>query len=421
MTNDSDNSIGTATSSRPASRIQAFSALRHRNFRLYWFSGIGQSAALGMQFLILGWLALELTDSAAQLGIVIAIYGVPNLAMLTVGGIVADRIDRRWLLFVSRMLVMGMILLVATLTVLELISIWHIYGIALVLGTIQGLNMPAQMAIVPDLVEGEDILNATSLNMAVFNTGRIMAPSLAGLIIEHAGMGYALYLNAACYAVSCIFLVMLRDLGSSGRDDRTNVIRDLVDGVRFTAKSPVAFTLVGLSFGFGFFGAAYVQVLPAFGREVLNMNADGAGFLLTVAGIGSLVGNLVIASLGDTRGKNLLLLGMIFTFGITLLLFALSPVYLVSLALLFLTGVGFTGFISVGTTILQITTPPELRGRMMSFWLNGAAMHYIGALPLGYVGENVGWSVSLGGGAIAMMLVVLWLGVIRPPLRRLRV
>ena len=421
MSDGSTSPVGTATSSRPTSRIQVFSALRHRNYRLYWFSGIGQSAALGMQFLILGWLALELTDSASQLGIVIALYGVPNLAMLTVGGIFADRVDRRWLLFGSRMLVAALILLAATLTALQLISIWHIYGIALVLGTIQGLNMPAQMAIVPDLVDGEDILNATSLNMAVFNTGRIMAPSLAGLIIEYAGMGYALYLNAGCYVVSCIFLVMMRNLGTRGRSGRSNVMRDLGEGIRFAANSPIAFTMVGLSFVFGFFGAAYVQVLPAFGREVLNMNADGAGFLLTVAGVGSLVGSLVIASIGDFRRKNLLLLGMIFTFGITLLLFAVSPIYIISLALLFLTGVGFTGFISVGTTILQITTPPELRGRMMSFWLNGAAMHYIGALPLGYVGENVGWAISLGGGAIAMMAVVLWLGVIRPPLRRLNV
>ena len=374
-----------------------------------------------MQFLILGWLTLELTDSAAQLGVVIALYGVPNLAMLTVGGIFADRVDRRWLLFVSRLLVMVLIVIAAILTALNLISMWHIYGIALVLGTIQGLNMPAQMAIVPDLVEGEDILNATSLNMAVFNTGRIMAPSLAGLIIEYAGMGYALYLNAACYAVSCVFLVMLRDLGPGRQAEHSNVMRDLGEGIRFAANSPIAFTLVGLSFAFGFFGASYIQVLPAFGRDVLNMNADGAGFLLTVAGIGSLVGSLVIASMGDARRKNLLLLAMIFTFGTTLLLFAVSPIYLVSLALLFLTGVGFTGFISVGTTILQITTPPDLRGRMMSFWLNGAAMHYIGALPLGYVGENLGWTVSLGGGALAMMAVVLWLGIIRPPLRRLNV
>lgn len=374
-----------------------------------------------MQFLILGWLTLELTDSSGQLGLVIAIYGVPNLAMLTFGGIFADRVDRRWLLFYSRVLVTALIVVAATLTVVELISMWHIYGIAFVLGVIQGLNMPAQMAIVPDLVDESDILNATSLNMAVFNTGRIMAPSLAGVIIRYVGIGEALYLNAACYAVSCVFLVMMSRPKSSARNAESNVLKDLQNGLRFVATTPIAYTMVGLSFAFGFFGAAYVQVLPAFGKDVLNLNADGAGFLLTVTGIGSLTGNVFLASLGNARHKNWLLLSMIFLFGTSLLLFAVSPIYAVSLALLFVTGVGFTCFIAVGTTILQLTTPDELRGRMMSFWLNGAAMHYIGALPLGYVGEQWGWQLSLGGGAIAMMVVVLWLGVLRPTLRRLEV
>ena len=374
-----------------------------------------------MQFLILGWLVLELTDSSAQLGLVIALYGVPNLAMLTFGGIFADRIDRRWLLFYSRILVMALILVAATLTVFELISIWHIYAISFILGTIQGLNMPAQMAIVPDLVDEKDILNATSLNMAVFNTGRIMAPSLAGVIIQHIGIGQALYLNAVFYAISCLFLVMITGLKSRSQSSEANMLQDFGEGIRFVAATPIALTLVGLSFAFGFFGAAYVQVLPAFGREVLNLNADGAGFLLTVAGVGSLTGNVFLASLGNARYKNWLLLGMIILFGVMLFLFALTPIYLVSLVLLFFTGVGFTGFISMGTTVLQLSTPPELRGRMMSLWLVGAAVHYIGALPLGAVGEHWGWPISLGGGALIMLAFVLWLGILRPTLRQLRV
>ena len=374
-----------------------------------------------MQFLILGWLVLELTDSSAQLGLVIALYGVPNLAMLTFGGIFADRIDRRRLLFYSRILVMALILVAATLTVLELISIWHIYAISFILGTIQGLNMPAQMAIVPDLVDEKDILNATSLNMAVFNTGRIMAPSLAGVIIQHVGIGQALFLNAVFYAISCLFLVMIAGLESRSQSSKANMLRDFGEGIRFVAATPIALTMVGLSFAFGFFGAAYMQVLPAFGREVLNLNADGAGFLLTVAGVGSLTGNVFLASLGNTRHKNWLLLGMIILFGVMLFLFALTPIYLVSLVLLFFTGVGFTGFISMGTTVLQLSTPPELRGRMMSLWLVGAAVHYIGALPLGAVGEHWGWPISLGGGALIMLAFVLWLGILRPTLRQLRV
>ena len=400
---------------------QALGALRYRNFRLYWFAGIGQAAALGMQFLILGWLVLELTNSPSQLGLVIAIYGAPNLALLMFGGIFADRVDRRWMLFYSQTIVAALIFGVATLTLYQLISIWHIYGIAFILGTIQGVNMPARMAIVPDLVGKDDILNATSLNMAVFNTGRIMGPSLAGWIIQHVGMGHALYFNALCYALGCVCLLMMSGVESRSQNKDANMLRDFWAGIKYVAMTPIAFTMVGLSFAFGFFGAAYVQVLPAFGKEVLRLNADGAGFLLTVAGIGSLAGNIYLASLGNTKNKNWLLLGMIILFGVSLFFFALSPIYIVSLVLLFFTGVGFTGFISMGTAILQISTPPELRGRMMSLWLIGAAVHYIGAWPLGTVGEYYGWPMSLGGGALLMLGLVMWLGIFRPTLRRLRV
>ncbi len=400
---------------------QALGALRYRNFRLYWFAGIGQAAALGMQFLILGWLVLELTNSPSQLGLVIAIYGAPNLALLMFGGIFADRVDRRWMLFYSQTIVAALIFGAATLTLYQLISIWHIYGIAFILGTIQGVNMPARMAIVPDLVGRDDILNATSLNMAVFNTGRIMGPSLAGWIIQHVGMGHALYFNALCYALGCVCLLMMSGVESRSQNKDANMLRDFWAGIKYVAMTPIAFTMVGMSFAFGFFGAAYVQVLPAFGKEVLRLNADGAGFLLTVAGIGSLAGNIYLASLGNTKNKNWLLLGMIILFGVSLFFFALSPIYIVSLVLLFLTGVGFTGFISMGTAILQISTPPELRGRMMSLWLIGAAVHYIGAWPLGTVGEYYGWPMSLGGGALLMLGLVMWLGIFRPTLRRLRV
>ena len=400
---------------------QALGALRYRNFRLYWFAGMGQAAALGMQFLILGWLVLELTNSPSQLGLVIAIYGAPNLALLMFGGIFADRVDRRWMLFYSQTIVAALIFGTATLTLYQLISIWHIYGIAFILGTIQGVNMPARMAIVPDLVGKNDILNATSLNMAVFNTGRIMGPSLAGWIIQHVGMGHALYFNALCYALGCVCLLMMSGVESRSQNKDANMLRDFWAGIKYVASTPIAFTMVGLSFAFGFFGAAYVQVLPAFGKEVLRLNADGAGFLLTVAGIGSLAGNIYLASLGNTKNKNWLLLGMIILFGVSLFFFALSPIYIVSLVLLFFTGVGFTGFISMGTAILQISTPPELRGRMMSLWLIGAAVHYIGAWPLGTVGEYYGWPMSLGGGALLMLGLVMWLGIFRPTLRRLRV
>ena len=382
---------------------------------------MGLSAAMGMQFLILGWLALELTDSPAQLGWVIALYGFPNLAMLAFGGIFADWFDRRWLLLFSRIIVMALIILIGTLTALQLVSIWHAYAIAFILGTIQGLSLPAQMAVVPDMVDEEDILSATSLNLAVFNGGRVLGPAVAGVIIEYVGIGQALFLNAFFYAISALFLLLMTGLRSRVESSGKNIFEDIVAGVRYVVSTPVAFVLVGLGFAFGFFVSSYIQVLPAFGKDVFDLNADGVGLLLTVAGVGSLAGNLFLAALGNPLYKNWLLLGMIILFGVTLFAFAVSSIYIVSLMLLFLTGVGFTGFFSLGTTVLQLTTPGHLRGRMMSLWLIGAAMHYVGALPLGAVGEYWGWPVSLGGAALIMMGFVLWLGLLRPTLRELRV
>ena len=411
----------TAALSNAQAFTQTFDALRYRNFRLYWFGGIGQAGAIGMQFLIFGWLILELTNSSWQLGLLIFMYGMPNLAMLIFGGIVADRVDRRWLLFYSQSVVAVLIAVSATLTLYQLISIWHLYGIAFILGIIQGINMPARMAIVRDLVDRDAIMNATSLNMAVFNTGRIIGPSLAGWIIQYVGMGHALYFNAVCYGVGCVFLLLMTGVESRSERQPGGVLNDMAEGLRYVAITPIAFTMVGLSFAFGFFGAAYVQVLPAFGKEVLRLKADGAGVLLSAAGIGSLAGNMFIASLGNTRHKSLLLVGMIVLFGITLFIFAWTPWYSVSLLMLFLTGIGFTGFISVGTSILQLTTPPRLLGRMMSLWLIGAAMHYIGALPLGVVADYYSWPMSIAMGALAMMAFVIWLGMLRPTLRRLQV
>jgi MFS family permease len=143
------------------SKRQVLGALRYREFRKYFYSTMWQSSGLGMQFLIIGWLVLELTDSSSQLGLVIFLYGVPNLILLPIAGIAADRMDRRLLLIVSRTAVGLIIAVLATLTTMNLVVMWHLYLAATILGAIQGFNMPAGMALVADLVERDDMLNAT--------------------------------------------------------------------------------------------------------------------------------------------------------------------------------------------------------------------------------------------------------------------
>ncbi|MCH7653814.1 MAG: MFS transporter [Chloroflexi bacterium] len=401
------------------SKLQAFDALRYTNYRWFWLGNLGQAAALGMQFLILGWLVLQLTGSSSQLGLVIFIYGAPNLVLLVFGGVFADRIDRRVLLISSQSGVTALICIVAVLTQLQLISVYHIYGVVFLLGVIQGINMPARMSIVPSLVNREHLLNAVALNTAVMNTGRIVGPAFAGWVIEFAGLANALFLNVFFYAVGVFFLTMIRGLPRITGPGRRNIIGDLIEGVRFLQRTPVALTIIGIGCAFGFFAAAYLELLPAFAREVLSANAGSAGFLLSAAGLGSLISSMALASAGDLKRKNILLIAAALTFGVALFAFAWSPIYSLSWAILVIAGFGFTGYISLGTTILQLTVPPQLLGRIMSFWLLGAALHYVGAWPLGLIADYLSWPISLSYGAIMFTVVVLILGVWRPTLRRL--
>ena len=402
-------------------RIQTLRALRHRNFRWFWFSASAQSAGRGMQFLVLGWLILEYSDSATQLGLVIFLYGVPNLSFGVIGGIFADRLDRLSLLKCTQGSVTLLIFALAGLTLADLVQLWHVYAAAFLLGTVQALNMPTRMAMVADLVDREDIMNAVALNSAVMNSGRILGPLAAGGVIELAGIGPALALNGVCYFLGTGLLFFMNGSGGVAPVQRTSIIGDLFTGVRYVLAAPVALTLIVMGYSFGFFGMPHLQVMPAYAKEALGVGPAGAGLLITAAGVGSLLGSIILASLGNFRQKNWLLLGTIFLFSFSLILFALSPWFWVSWALLLLVGMGSMSYVSMVTTVLQMTVPSQLQGRVLSVWGMGGAMMFVGALPMGAAADLWGWTAALAAGPIITLVFVLWLGIWRSTIRRLQV
>lgn len=395
-------------------------ALRHANFRMYWFSALGNSFAQGMQFLILGWIVLEITNSASQLGFVIFLYGLPNLLTLVFGGVVADRFDRKWLLTITQFFSFLIILILSGLIMLGMVTMWHVYAASFSLGIIQGINMPSRMAIVGDLVNRSEIMNAVALNMVVMNTGRSVGPAIAGWIIDIAGTGHAMLLNALCYLIGTLFMLLITGLQSTKAPSNSNVVKDLVEGIKFFAATPIVFTIVGIGFAFGFFAAAYMGVIPAFAKQVLGLSAGGAGILLSASGVGSFIGNVILANIRSHHYLKWLLLGSALLFSFTLLLFAWSVWFYVSWLVLVLVGMGSMSYVAVGTTILQLSTPIELRGRVMSLWLIGAALNFVGALPLGVLADLTYWPVSITSGAIAFLIVVIVMGVWRPTVRKLQ-
>ena len=396
-----------------------FSALRYSNFRWFWLNGATQAMGQGMQFLTIGILVLDSTDSSYQLGLVIFAYGVPNLAFSLVGGIIADRTDRLRLLVSTRVVESGLILALAILKLSGVMELWHVFAVSALLGTVQAINGPTRMALVADLVDRKDLMNAVALHTMVNQSGQIIGPALAGGVIEIAGVGNALVANAAMYLFGIAFLVLIKGLVAMPEAPKKAVIRELREGLQCVRSTPVLYTVIGLALAFTFFGMSYRQVLPAFTEEGLDGGAGGTGLLWLGAGLGSLLGSFLLASLGDFKRKSWLLLASLLLLCVFLIAFAWSPWYWISWILFFFVGTMSTGlFWPLANTLVQLNVPSELRGRVLSILQIAPAIHFLSALPLAVAGGLVSWSIAVTGAALMVLLVTLLLGIWLPTLRR---
>ena len=406
--------------SRLSRRFRIFSALRHRNFRLFWLNGATQAMAQGMQFLILGWLVLDITGSSYQLGLVIFAFGLPNIPFALLGGVIADRANRLKLLILTRICVSTLIFALAILRISELLDIWHVYAVVFLLGTIQGLNMPARQAIVADLVERDNMMNAVALHTMVNQTGQIIGPAAAGGIIELVGIGPTLLVNAGLYLSGIGFLLFITELPRRSATKGVTLLVELGAGLQCVRSTPILLTVIGMTLAFAFFALSFRQVMPAIAQEVLEIGAGGTGLLLLAVGLGSLFGNLILAGLGDFRRKTSLLMASVLLQSMFLTLFAWSPWPWVSwIILLFVGAMSFGFFVPLVVTLIQLNVPAELRGRVLSILGLAPAVHYLGALPLALAANAISWPVAVTAGAGLSMLVALWLGVWRPVLRQL--
>ena len=247
------------------------------SFRWFWAGSLAQAMSQGMQFLVLGWLVLEVTDDQTRLGLTVTLYGLPNIAFLMAGGIIADRINRKQLLMVTQAMVGSMIGGLAALTITEQVALWHIYLAAALLGVLQALNMPARIAMISDLVGERRLLDAVGQFNAAQHAGRIVGPPIAGVLIDQWGMGVVLVLNAACYGASVLLLTMVRGTFSRPETSRQSLLRHIREGVSVIRDTPMLLTVLVVTCFFGGFGMAHLQVLPAFAKEMLGSSASEVG------------------------------------------------------------------------------------------------------------------------------------------------
>lgn len=370
-----------------SSKIQVFSVLRYSDFRLYWLGHL--SAVSGYQMVILaqGWLIWTLTGSEFLLGAVGLSNAAPAILLTLFGGAVADRVELRRLLMVLQSVSAFTLFILATLTITEMVQIWHIFAVAFVFGVVQAFDQPGRQALFPHLIDRRDLMSAVSLNATIWPGTSIFGPALAGIIIDKVGgaanspfvgAAAAFYIASLGFALFGLFLFLLR-VPPLERARGRNVLRDIGDGLNFVWKSGLFAFLTGMNFMAIFFVRSHITLLPVFASDVFNGGASTLGSLHVAGGIGSLAGALLAANLGNFRRRGWLILGGAAGQAMFLMLFAFSDSYILSLLLLSLAGVSFSLFMVSAQTTVQFLVPDGFRGRLMAIW----GMNYGVVFPLG--------------------------------------
>jgi len=383
------------------------------DFRWYWLASSIQGLGQSTQFMVIGWLALEITGSSAQLGLVIFLYGAPNVSFLLVAGVVADRFDRRHIMMLTQTVVGGIMVALAFLTIADLVSIWHIYVAAVFMGVFQSLSMPARMTIIGDLVDQPSVLDAVAMQNMAVHAGRMIGPPVAGIIIEVWGVGESLAFIAGCYVLSVLLVGKIGPTGRSVAPATQSVFRNFAEGVVYIKNNPMVLTVIIITCAFGGFAMSHMQVVPAMAKDVLGAGAAEIGLLFLGSAIGSLVGSMILPAISRAHVYRALLLSLV-VFTVVLILFAWSNWFWVTFVFFSLVGVTGVGMVwPLATTLVQIEATAEVRGRVMGMLQFTPGFHFLGAFPLALAAGQLGWEVAITGAAGLSLATTIWFAFVR--------
>src|SRR6266550_6293142 len=406
--------IDSAKLSIAPDRQTAFSSLRHRDFRLLWMGQIVSVTGSQMQLAAINWHIYLLTRSALALGLVGAFRAIPIILCSLVGGVVADVVDRRWLMMATQSVMLLCSATLALVTFRGLLHVWPIFLLTSIASAAWAFDTPARQALMPTLVPLKDFPNAVSLSMLMFQVGLIVGPPLAGFVLANHGPAFVYTINAASFVAVILGLALMRTSGRPEKDETqpARISFDaLVEGLRFVWRTPIIVQTMTLDFVATFFAAAN-QLLPIFAKDILRVGAQGYGFLAAAPAGGAIITGLVMARLGTLKRQGLLVIVSIAVFGAATIAFGLSRVFWLSLLMLAITGAADTISTILRQTIRQLATPNRLRGRMTSinmiFFMGGPQL---GEVEAGTVAALIGAPLSVvTGGTACFIAAVIALG-----------
>lgn len=390
-----------------------------------------------METVVRNWVVYEMTESAIALGLVNSTRAIPSLLLSMVGGVLADRVDRRVLLMISQAANGCCGLILGVLIVSGIIEPWHFAAMAFVEGAMGSVQQPARQALVPSLVPPHLLLNAITWNGSIWRVARTGAPPLAAGMAALAGPASALFLEAALYAIGAFAVSRIRRVpvqalsatlrsevasrqwdGGGRRPGMAGWI-DAFKGYGYLRQNPIVGGLVLLALIPILFGFAQMALAPIFAKEILGLGIGGVGLLLAAPGVGSIVATGLLASAGDLRHKGLISIIGIAVMGIAASVYGLSSVLWLSLGALALHGFAQAAYQTLNQTLVQLNTPDEYRGRVMAVYHMDRSLMPISTLTITALADFWGPQLAVAASGVGCLLMVLIVGTRARSLRRL--
>ena len=411
---------GAEAASGRGSRWQvAGRALRHRNFQLFFSGQLISLIGTWMQSVAQSWLVYRLTGSALLLGSVGFASQIPVFLFAPLGGIAADRVNRRHIVISTQVAAMVLALILAGLTLSHTIDrqVWLIFVLAALLGVVNAFDIPGRQSFLVEMVGKEDLMNAIALNSSMFNGARVIGPAIAGILVAKIGEGWCFFANAVSYIAVIIGLLMMR-VQSPVRAAVASPFEHMLEGFRFVERTAPIRALLLLLGVVSLVGMPYVVLMPIFADQILHGGARGLGILMGATGVGALLGALTLAFREGVKGLGRWVAWCCAGFGASLVVFAISHTFWVSVILLLPVGYFMMLQMSSSNTLIQVMVPDALRGRVMAVYsMMFMGMAPIGALLGGALADHLGAPITVAIGGVASIAGACWFGLQLPKIR----
>jgi MFS family permease len=357
---------------------RVFKAFQYRDFRLMWIGACTSSIGTWMQIVAQGWLIYRLSHSSFLLGLDQFLAGIPIFLFSLIGGVVADRAERRKILMVSQCIQMASAGALTVLVTMGIVHVWEILCLSFVSGFAQAFGGPAYQALIPTLVERDDMPNAIALNSIQFNLAVTVGPALAGITLARLGEKWCFGLNALSFLAPIISLSMITSRFFPEKSTES-MLTSLKQGIHFVWKQGAMVALIVLAFSMTFLSMPMRTYIPVFVKDIFHRGPETYGNLLSLMGVGSICGSLGVAGLGNITRKGRFALSMLIILGAGIAGFSLSKTLPLSYAMLLLVGASMMAVFATVTSLVQLSVTNEMRGRVMSVY-NFA---FRGGMPMG--------------------------------------